>query len=109
MTENIRAKMPISQRAKQFAPFAALKGFEEAIYQKQKIYLQKPELSEEMAQNLDNDFKKIKKGEKITVTYYYDGEYFDVSGIVKKLDLIYKAITIDNNIIPLEDIFKFSF
>ena len=109
MVKKSRAKMPISQRAKQFAPFAALKGFEEAIAQKQKIYLRKPDLSEEMAQKLDDDIKKTKKGEKITVTYYYDGEFFDVSGIVKNLDLIYKTIAIDNNIIPIEDIFKISF
>lgn len=30
-----RSKMPISQRAKQFMPFAALKGLDEALRQKE--------------------------------------------------------------------------
>ena len=34
-TEAARPKMPISQRAKQFMPFAALDGLEEAITQKE--------------------------------------------------------------------------
>ena len=33
-----RERMPVSQRAKQFAPFAALKGFEEAIEKKEKMF-----------------------------------------------------------------------
>ena len=31
-----RVKMDVSNRAKQFAPFAALKGFEEAIREKER-------------------------------------------------------------------------
>ena len=104
-----KTKMPASQRAKQFAPFAALKGFEDAIERKVKVFLPRPEFSEEMALKLDNALQKIKKGQKITVTYYYDGEYFDFSGTVKKLDLFYKTITIDDNIILLEDITEFIF
>lgn len=34
-TEAVRPKMPVSQRAKQFMPFAALDGLEEAIVQKE--------------------------------------------------------------------------
>ncbi len=109
MGEKTRAKMPASQRAKQFAPFAALKGFEDAITQKEKVFLPRPEFSEEMAQKLDEDLKKIQKGQKITVTYYYDGEYFDFSGTVKKLDLFFKTLTIDDNVILLEDITEFIF
>ena len=43
----IRAKMDRAQRAKQFAPFAALKGFEEALREKERIIVPKVELYEE--------------------------------------------------------------
>ena len=38
--------MPLSQRAKIFSPFAALKGFEEAIEAKSRLYVEKRELNE---------------------------------------------------------------
>ena len=46
-------KMPLSQRAKIFAPFAALTGFEERIEAKLKRYVEKRELSEEEQEALD--------------------------------------------------------
>lgn len=104
-----RERMPVSQRAKQFAPFAALKGFEEAIEKKEKMFLPKPEFSDEMAQKLDEDLKMIQNGQKITVTYYYDGEYFDISGIVKKPDAFYKTLTLDESTLLIEDIIDVTF
>ena len=38
----------VSDRARQFLPFDALKGFKEAIKERQKIKVEKIELSEEM-------------------------------------------------------------
>ena len=43
-----RAHMPMSERAKIFLPFAALKGYEEAIKEKKRITVKKAELSEDM-------------------------------------------------------------
>ena len=40
-------KMQLSQRAKIFSPFAALKGFEEAIDEKVQVYVEKRELNDE--------------------------------------------------------------
>ena len=42
-----RAKMDIETRAKQFMPFDALKGYKEAIKEKQKVIVEKKELSED--------------------------------------------------------------
>lgn len=42
-----RAKMPREERAKQFMPFAALKGFEQALREKER------ELSEEHQEKTD--------------------------------------------------------
>ena len=48
-----RTKMSREDRAKQFMPFAALRGYEEAIKEKEKIIVDKIELSEEKKNELD--------------------------------------------------------
>ena len=45
--------MDITHRAKIFAPFAALKGFEDCIRQKEIVYEEYPVLSEEQKDRLD--------------------------------------------------------
>ena len=45
--KSTRRKMETAHRAKIFAPFAALKGFEEAVRKEEIIYEPKMELSEE--------------------------------------------------------------
>lgn len=104
MAEKFRAKIPIAQRAKQFSPFAALKGFEDAIFFKEKNFREKPEFSEEMFDELNSAFFKAEKNKKITVTYYSDGEFIDYTGIVTKKDILNRTITIDKNVFLLDDI-----
>lgn len=48
MANKPRSKMPIEDRAKQFMPFAALKGLPEALAAKEKAVSPKYELSKEM-------------------------------------------------------------
>lgn len=56
-----RGKMDRSERAKQFMPFAALKGFEELLAEKEKMIVPKIELSEERKAELDDKMRSIKK------------------------------------------------
>lgn len=104
MAEKFRAKMPIAQRAKQFTPFVALKGFEDALSYKEKNFSKKPIFSEEMFDELNFAFQKAEKNKKITVTYYNDGEYIDYTGIVTRKDISNRTITIDKNVFLLDDI-----
>lgn len=46
-----RRKMDVGHRAKQFAPFAALRGFEESVRKKEILYEPRKELSEERSRN----------------------------------------------------------
>lgn len=54
-------RMKVEDRAKIFAPFAALKGYEEAIAAKQKIVVPRVELSEESKEDLDLQLGKIER------------------------------------------------
>ena len=53
MASKPKHKMPIEDRAKQFMPFAALKGLPDALAAKEKITVPKTELPEEMTEESD--------------------------------------------------------
>ena len=98
----------MENRAKQFVPFAALKGYEEALRAKEKIVVEKIELSEEKKAELDFKLKLIKKRDIISVVYYCKEEYIRLEGMVSRLDTDARIIKIVNTKIPFEDIYELS-
>lgn len=96
--------MPISDRAKQFMPFAALKGLPEALAQKEKITVPKIELSEEMAQMLDREMHKLTKGSIATVVYFHRDEYLKITGMIARIDETSRLIQVVNTKISFDDI-----
>lgn len=101
-----RAKMDIANRAKIFAPFAALKGFEEAIYAKEKVVVPKRELTEESIEELDRKLQMISCNDMITVVYYCMGEYLQLTDMVSKIDVTAKLLRIVDTKIRFEDILE---
>ena len=101
----VRTKMNPADRAKQFMPFSALKGFEEALREKEKIVVEKICLSEERKEELDRKLQQIQKNDIVMVVYFCKGEYIQVTGMVARLDLNAKIIKIVNTKIPFEDIY----
>ena len=99
-----RAKMPIAERAKQFMPFAAVVGLEKALVKKEKIIVPKIELSEEMAEELNQKLTSLKKGCVCTITYFYDNEYLQVTGAVSLFDTVNRSLRIVDTKIPFDDI-----
>ena len=113
-------RMRKEDRAKIFAPFAALKGYEEAIAQKQKIVVPRIELSEEAKEYLDLQLSKIdsqlREGQHpiITIVYFQKdkgnseagGEYIQFTGMVAKFDKSSRILQIVDKRIRLEDIYR---
>ncbi len=97
-------KMDRTDRAKQFMPFDALKGFREALEEKERIVVRKRELSEEQKEELDLKMRQIRKKDIITVEYFHDGEYVQVTGMVSRIDEAGKVLKIVNTKIAMEDI-----
>lgn len=91
-------------RAKQFLPFDALKGFYEAIGYENIIRKNKKVLSEDIFNNLNKKISSIHKGDNITIKYYFNFDYVETTGIVKKIDNINKKIYILNSVIDFDDI-----
>ncbi len=112
-------KMRVEDRAKIFAPFAALKGYEDAILAKQRIIVPRIELSEEAKEYLDQQLSQIERlllGEKhpiITVVYFQmdkssipdGGEYIQFTGMVAKIDFTSRILQIVEKRLRLEDIY----
>ena len=59
------------ERAKQFLPFDALKGLQEALRKKERELenVERIELSEESLEELENKFNRIKQGDMINIKY----------------------------------------
>ena len=91
-------------RAKQFLPFDALKGFREAINTMEEIHEFKKDLSIDELNNLDNKIKSIKKNDLIKVKYFFEDDYIETIDSLKKVDNIYKRIILKNNKISFDDI-----
>ncbi len=59
-----------ADRAKQFMPFAALKGYPEALHKKEKVIVPKAILSEDYKEELDQKLKQISERDIISVIYF---------------------------------------
>ena len=77
--------MPRTDRASQFMPFAALKGFEAALREKERIEVEKVILSEEALDFLDYQLSLLKVGDMVTITYYDFGAYIQKTGLISKI------------------------
>lgn len=97
--------MSREERAKQFMPFAALKGYPDALREKEKVVVPKIELSEERAWDLDWKLHRIQKRDVITVVYFCKGEYLKVTGMVSRIDESARLLTVVNTKIPFGDIY----
>lgn len=104
------AKMSRLDRAKQFSPFAALKGYEVALRAKEKVLVPRMKLPEEAQAELDRKLHMIARGDWITVVYFHPfagsdaGEYLQVTGMVSKLVPERRILQIGDSNILTDDI-----
>jgi len=96
--------MPRADRASQFMPFAALKGFEEALRGKEKIIVEKKELSEEALEFLDFQIANLEVGTMATIIYFDEDKYLKKTGIISKINKEARYITIVTTDISFDDI-----
>jgi len=101
--------MSREDRAKQFMPFAALKGYEEALRAKERIVVDKKELSEERKAELDEIIHLINKQDMVSVIYYEKDEYIKITGLVSKIDFDSKFLQVVGVKIYFDNIFSISY
>ena len=110
-----RPQMPMSDRAAQFAPFAALTGYDAAIKETGRLTDERIELDVEALSALDMKYQllmeALDEAPEVTITYFQPderkagGKYVSAVGAVKKIDDFERRITMwDGTRIPTDDV-----
>ena len=110
-----RPQMPMSDRAAQFAPFAALTGYDAAIKETGRLTDERIELDVEALSALDMKYQLLMEAHdeapEVTITYFQPderkagGKYLTATGAVKKVDDYERLITMqDGAKIPMDDV-----
>ena len=99
----------VSDRAGQFMPFAALRGFYDLIRERERVVVPKHEIAEDKAAELSEKMKLVERGMMVKVLYYSAGEYVSVEGIVSKIDLDFRKLTVVKTEIDLDDIWDIEY
>lgn len=113
-------RMPMPARAAQFAPFAALTGYDAVIHETARLTDRQVELEEYDNERLNRKFAELmdllEQHPDITVSYFMPderkagGAYTSVSGHVKKIDTYEQVIRLENGIvIPINSIIDLQF
>lgn len=112
-------QMSLEARSAQFAPFAALVGYDALVHETARLTDEKIEIDEEEKQIIDSQLQLIKEQildrPKVTITYFVKdsrkagGEYITIESNAKKIDDYKNSIIMENGVeIPIEDILKLS-
>ena len=115
-----RPQMPMSDRAAQFAPFAALTGYDSAIKETGRLTDERIELDEEALAALDRKYQllmdALDDAPEVTIIYFQPderkagGQYVSATGTVKKVDTFGRRILLqDGTRIPLDSVFDLRF
>ena len=116
----VHPHMSINDRAAQFAPFAALTGFEGSITEAARETNTRIELDELRKEELNEALRmiadRLPTPTEIAVTYFQTdarkpgGTYLTTAGTVKRVDTYEHELVLDNGIlIPIDDIFDIDF
>jgi deoxyribodipyrimidine photolyase-like uncharacterized protein len=105
----VEKKINRAERAKLFMPFSALKGFEEALREKEKKVEEKKELLEDAANTLNEIFQTLKPNMLVTISYYNNDKYETITNTIKKIDKTKQLILIDDKQIAFQNILKIQF
>ena len=116
-TSQRHPRMPRADRAAQFAPFAALTGYDAAIDETGRLTDQKIDISEDMREKLDlkQNFLSdiIDEQPEISVTYFVPdkkksgGAYVTLNGRLKQIDEYEQLIMLtDGKKIPIQEVYS---
>ena len=100
--------MTREERAKQFNPFDAMKGLQEALRDREERHsrVEKHEISEEMAERVSKTICKLERGMKVQISYYCAFHDVVKAGTITDVDYTYKHLKLDNERIWFDDIYS---
>lgn len=100
--------MTIEERSAQFAPFAALVGYDNAVKETARLTENKIELNDEQQDMLNFKLRylydNINNKNEVTITHFVKdnkkvgGKYINTTGIIKQIDSVQENIKLNNNV-----------
>ena len=99
--------MTREQRAKQFMPFDAMKGLQEALRDREERHsrVERHGISEEEQEALSNVLNRLSKGDKIRISYYCRFHDVEKSGTVTAINYAYRFLKVDEEKIVFDDVY----
>ena len=101
--------MTIEERSAQFAPFAALVGYDNAVKETARLTENKIEMNDEQQDMLNFKLRylydNLNNKNEVTITHFVKdnkkvgGKYINTIGIIKQIDPIQENIKLNNNVI----------
>lgn len=111
--ESSHPKMHREDRAKIFAPFAALSGHSDSVHAREAVLVPQVAMTEHTRDILDRKLQQIRKGDMITVVYFvpqkrqYDellGEYLTITDTVLRVDPIDRILFLRGQSVLFDDL-----
>jgi len=99
--------MTREQRAKQFMPFDAMKGLQEALRDREERHarVERHGISGEEQEALSAALNRISKGDKIRISYYCRFHDVEKTGNVTAVNYAYRFLKVDEEKIVFDDIY----
>lgn len=91
---------PHPDRARQFSPFAALRGYYELVHERERVIESRRPLSEEEARALDATIADLQRGAMVRAVFYEKDACRTIVGTVSQVDMIYHDLWIVRTRIP---------
>lgn len=110
-------KMSVENRAKLFAPFSALRGFDIEILTKEqdRLLVSRVTLETDQQELIRHKLNDLRSGQRATVTYFRLvkelegislGEYVTQTGKIWRVDDFYQVLVLDSGVVAFEDILE---
>ena len=97
---------PSPERARQFMPFAALRGYYDLIRERERVPEERRDLTEEDIERLSGVLGGLKKGQMVRARYYDRDAYVTREGVVTRIDPVAHELTVVTTVVRFEDLLE---
>ncbi len=99
-------RMPVSERAKQFAPFSPLNGLSKALRAQERRPMPKPTLCEDQIICINQRLSRLVSGMEIQVLFYRDGEVRRIRDKVVTVQPTKRMLQLYNQVILFDELLE---
>lgn len=93
-----------AERARQFMPFASLRGYYDFIREQERVKEPRRELSDDQAEELSARLSGFSRGDIVRVKHYVSDHYEVTEGVLTEFDEVFRRMTIVRTRVRFDDI-----